>query len=326
MQAISNRQIRMWSSMGQKMAVFGVALPEIAEKDKNMYVMTADLMKLSGLTRFQEMYPEQFLNVGIAEQNMIGIAAGLALEGNSVFATTYASFLTMRCYEQIRHNLGYHQANVKLIGSSSGLVMSFSGNTHYSYEDIALMRLIPNMTIVSPSDALEAYKLTHLLHQTEGPAYLRLSGGLQNPVVNPVDYELQIGKAIVLKPGSDAVVFTTGAMVSESLKAAAELEADGIQIKVINMHTIAPLDVEMIEEHLGAPLLVTVEEHRSVGGLYSAICEYTASKKAPLHISIGIPGYYLKAGDYEYLKRTAGLEAGAIAEKIRQALWKIKNG
>lgn len=321
MNNISNRQIRAWSSLGQKGAVFGVALPEIAQNKENMYVITADLMKLSGLTRFKNMYENKFLNVGIAEQNMIGVATGFAFEGNLVFVTTYASFLTMRCYEQIRHNLGYQNANVKLIGSSSGLAMGFSGNTHYSYEDIALMRTIPNMTILSPCDALEAYKMTYLMCDIDGPVYMRLSGGLQNPIIYNSDYDLEIGKSIVLKEGKDIVIFTTGAMVSEALKLSEELEKDNINAKVINMHTICPLDKEIIDKNIKSQLFVTIEEHRVVGGLYSAICEYIMPKEhKPVNIPIGIEGNYLNVGDYEYLKEISGLNYRAMYTKIKETL------
>ncbi|RRD93844.1 transketolase [Clostridiales bacterium COT073_COT-073] len=323
MQEISSRDIRAWSKFGQKGSVFGVALPRIAEEDESVYVLTADLMRLSGLQRFHNLYPDKLVNVGIAEQNMIGIASGLAFEGNSVFATTYASFITMRCYEQIRHNLGYQNADVKLIGSSSGLVMGFSGNTHYTYEDIGIMRMIPNIKILSPCDALEAYKMTYLAYQTKGPVYIRLSGSLQNPIVYKEDYVLEIGKAITLREGKDVVIFTTGSMVSESLKAAEKLAAEKINATVVNMHTISPLDHEIIERHLEASLFVTVEEHRMSGGLYSAICEYISLKKRrPPHLSIGIHKPYLPVGDYEYLKKLCGLNSEDIAFKILEVLKK----
>ncbi len=327
MRTILSREIKAFSNLGQKGAVFGIALPELAAEKENIYVLTADLARLSGLQRFGSLYSEKLINVGIAEQNMIGIAAGLALEGNCVFATTYASFLTMRCYEQIRHNLGYQNANVKLIGSSSGLVMGVSGNTHYTYEDIGIMRMIPNIVIVSPADALEAYKMLWLLSEREEPAYLRLSGGLRNPIIYSEDYKLEIGKAIVLKEGRDLAILATGSMVYEAKEAAEKLEKEGISAKLINIHTLCPFDKEILEEILDFPLIVTVEEHRSIGGLYSIVCEYLAEKKEkPRCLSVAISQNYLKAGDYEFLKKQAGLDAVSIYGRIKEVLNRGKNG
>ena len=180
---LTSMNARMWSRLGQRGAVFGVALPELAKTQADLRVITADLGLLSGLDRFKTANPEKYLNVGIAEQNMIGVAAGLAKEGNCVFVTTYATFITLRSCEQIRHNLGYQRYNVKVVGSSSGLVMGMSGNTHYAIEDIAIMRAIPNLLVLSPADSGEAVKMAEALVKTEQPAYLRLTGGLNCPIV-----------------------------------------------------------------------------------------------------------------------------------------------
>lgn len=193
--------------LGQRGTVCGVALIEIMEEYQNSYTLTADLAHLSGLDRVQHMFPERFVNVGIAEQNMIGIAAGLAAEGNVVFATTYATFLTMRCYEQIRHHMGYQHMNIKLIGSAAGVEMGMSGNTHYTYEDIAIMRAIPNITVVSPADPAEAYQIMHQAAATEGPMYIRLTGGMNQQMVTKCeDSDIQIGKSKELQSGTDAAV------------------------------------------------------------------------------------------------------------------------
>jgi len=197
------------------------------KEKENCYVITADLAHLSGLDRVKQNYPDRLINVGIAEQNMIGVAAGLAFEGNLVFATTYATFISMRSYEQIRHHLGYQKANVKIIGSASGLAMGMSGNTHYSYEDIAIMRAIPNMTVISPADASEAYQAVYAADEQEGPMYIRLSGNLNEKVLYQEPYDFQIGKAVTMKKGKDIVIIATGGSVSESIYAAEKLEEKG---------------------------------------------------------------------------------------------------
>ena len=197
--------------LGQRGTVCGVALIEIMEEYQNSYTLTADLAHLSGLDRVQHMFPERFVNVGIAEQNMIGIAAGLAAERNVVFATTYATFLTMRCYEQIRHHMGYQHMNIKLIGSAAGVEMGMSGNTHYTYEDIAIMRAIPNITVVSPADPAEAYQIMHQAAATEGPMYIRLTGGMNQQIITKCeDGGIQIGKSKELQSGTDVAVIFAG--------------------------------------------------------------------------------------------------------------------
>lgn len=321
MQEINKKNIRIWSRLGQRGTICGVALPEIASKKENCYVITADLAQLSSLERLKTIYPSKFINIGISEQNMIGVAGGLALEGNCVFATTYATFLTMRCYEQIRHNLGYQKANVKLLGSSSGLAMGMSGNTHYTYEDIAIMRVIPNMIVLSPADATEAYRMVHMVSDYEEPVYIRLSGALNNEIVYEDSYLLEIGKAITLRQGQDTVVIATGSMVIEALKAAKLLEEKGISIKVINMHTIKPLDTEILESISETNLIITLEEHSIIGGLGSAVAEYFSSKKIkPRQIMLGLPDAFLKPAEYEYLKQQNGLYAENIAAIVEKNL------
>lgn len=311
---------RAWSRLGQRGTIFGVALPELAMSHENIRVVTADLGLLSGLDRFKTSNPDKYLNVGIAEQNMIGIAAGLAKEGNCVFATTYATFITMRSFEQIRHNLGYLKYNVKIVGSSGGVVMGMSGNTHYALEDIALMRTIPNMIVLSPADSVEAVKMVQTMVEMDGPAYLRLTGGLSCPMVYKGDYLLEIGKGIVLKQGTDVALIATGTMVAESLKAAEQLGQEGISCSVVDMHTIKPLDVKLLDQlFLSHKLIVTVEEHSVIGGLGAAVAEYKAGiSNSPCQIMVGLPDKFGKAGDYPWLLSQYDLTAKAIAEKIEK--------
>lgn len=309
---------RMWSKLGQRGTVFGVALPELAQYQDNIKVITADLGLLSGLERFKTNYPDKFIDVGIAEQNMIGIASGLAKEGDCVFATTYATFISMRCYEQIRHNLGYMKQNVKIVGSSSGLSMGMSGNAHYSIEDIAIMRVMPNMTVLSPADSFEAVKMTEALIQKDGPAYLRLTGGLNCPMVYKEDYDFQIGKGVTLIQGEEVAIIAVGTMVSECIKVAKMLKENGVSATVVNMHTIKPLDTQLLDQLFAShKLIITVEEHSVIGGLGSAVAEYKAGiKTPPRQLTIGLPDAFGKAGDYAYLLDKYGLTAKGITDKI----------
>jgi transketolase len=258
----NSTNFRTWSKLGQKGSFFGIAALELAEMFENVRILTADLASLSGLDRFKTMYPEKFLNVGIAEQNMLGIAAGLANEGEIVFATTYATFITMRSFEQVRHYLGYMNSNVKIVGTGAGLVMGMSGNTHYSMEDLAITRVIPNIVILSPADATEAIKIAIASAHHTGPVYIRLTGGLNSPMVYKEDYDFKIGKAVVLKDNGEITIFATGTMVYNALKAAEILELKSITISVVNIHTIKPLDIETIDKYMEQSLLlVSVEEH-----------------------------------------------------------------
>lgn len=317
MQEINKRNSRTWSRLGQRGTVCGVALPEMLKEQEGYYVITADLAHLSGLDRIKKNFPQKFINVGIAEQNMIGVASGLAYEGNTVFATTYATFLSMRGYEQIRHNLGYQRANVKLIGSASGLAMGMSGNTHYSYEDMAIMRAIPNMVVVSPADAAEAYQAIYCAANQEGPVYIRLSGNLNEPVIYSEPYNFQLGKAVILKQGEDIVLIATGEVVADALCAAERLDSYGISSAVVNMHTIKPLDEEAIKRYFHAKCLFTIEEHSVIGGLGSAVAEFLASQKdSPLQIRMGVKDQFLHPADHGFLKQKCGLDADGIYEKV----------
>lgn len=243
------KNIKRWMMMGTRNA-FGAFLTELASDHQDLFAMTADFTKSTGLAKFKEQHPNQFLSVGIAEQNMIALASGLASEGKNVFASSFASFVTTRCYEQVKVNLGYMQHNVKLIGIASGLGVSHQGNTHYGLDDVSLMRAIPNMTIVVPSDCTEVAKATIALADFDGPAYLRLVGEGFIPIVNDDDYEFEIGKGIKKRDGKDVLMIANGTMVSQSLKVAKELSEQGIEAAVINMHTVKPLDTQIIDENI----------------------------------------------------------------------------
>ncbi|MBP3889426.1 MAG: transketolase [Cellulosilyticum sp.] len=312
------KNARFLSMLGHR-GTFSIMMTELAEQMEHLIVMTADMGYLTGLEKFKKKYPEQFYNVGIAEQNMIGIASGLAKVGNIVFATTYANFITMRSYEQIRLNLGYMKFNVKIVGTGAGLSMGMSGNSHYGLEDVALMRAIPNMMVVSPADGIEIAKTLVAATEYEGPMYIRLSGTLNQPIIYREDYKFELGKAITLKEGRDITLIATGTMVYECLKAAEELESQEISVRVINMHTIKPLDTEIIDEALKETrLLVTVEEHSVIGGLSSAVAEYKSTKCTLVpQLKIGLPDQFGVVGEYKYLLEYYGLTARQIAQKVK---------
>lgn len=322
MMEITPKSAKLLSHVGQCGAVLGLELPELGKTHENLRVITADLGFAAGLDRFKNANPDKFFNAGIAEQNMIGISAGLAKEGNCVVATTHAAFLTMRCFEQIRHNLGYLKYNVKLIGVSCGISKGMFGSTHCTLEDIALMRTIPNMTVLSPADGVEAVKMTEALMETKGPAYMRLTGDANCPMVYQKDYPFEIGKGVILREGRDAAVIAVGTMVSEALRAAEGLGEKGISCTVVDMHTIKPLDTMLLDELFSShDLIVTVEEHSKIGGLGASVAEYKAGlSRAPRQIMLGLPDAFGKAGEYSYLLDHYGLTAGRIADAIEKAL------
>ena len=316
--------VRMWSKLGAR-GTFGLAMFELGKIKDDLMVMTADLANTSGLDRFQKAYPDKFINVGIAEQNLIGIASGMAKEGKNVFATSFATFIAMRSYEQVRFNLGYMGLNVKVIGLASGLAMGMFGTSHYGFEDLALMRAVPGLTVLSPADGAEIVKVVYALADFEGPVYVRLTGAMNNPVVYKEDYSYEIGKAVTLKHGQDITIIATGTMVYESLQAANFLEGQDISTTVIDMHTIKPLDQDIIKNACEtSKLIVTIEEHSIIGGLGGAVAECKAMlKESPPLLILGLPDKFGKVGDYKYLLEHYGLTAKQLATKITQAYQKL---
>lgn len=317
MPPLSPLQARLYSKLGMR-GSFALIAEEIATRDSEFVIITADLASLTGITRFKEKFPSQFLNIGIAEQNMIGIAAGMAKEGKNVFVTTYATFLAMRSYEQIRIQLGYMRLNVKVIGTGSGLAMGMSGNTHYGIEDLTLMRAVPGLTVISPADGAETVKAVIEATRYQGPIYIRLSGVMNNPIVYKEEYLFEIGKGILLRRGDNVSIIATGTMVYESLVAADILHELGISSSVINMHTIKPLDTAIIHEMcFHSKLIVSIEEHTVIGGLGGAVSEYLSGmSNSPRHIKIGLPDKFQTVGDYSYLLRENHLTGPQIADQI----------
>ena len=303
-------------------AAYGMTLFELAPDYDDLMVVTADTSTSAGLDRFRKTYPEKYLDVGIAEQNAMGVAAGLASEGMLVAASTFAPFQTMRCCEQIKVNLGYMQHKVLFTGLASGVVLGTLGYTHCCIEDLAIMRSIPNITVLSPADCGETAKAVKAALDHDQSVYLRLTGGAPNPPVYTEDYDFEIGKSITLREGADVGIIATGSMVHPALKAAELLAEDGIEASVVNMHTIKPIDHEVVETlSAKTKLLVTVEEHNIYGGLGSSVAEAKAPiRNAPPQIIMGIGDSYSKAGDYADILAHYGLTAEQIATRTKTEL------
>ena len=313
---IKDRDIKMWSTIGAR-ATVGIAALELAKQIDNLMVLTCDVSTSAGLDRYRKTFPEKYLDLGIAEQNMIGVAAGLASENFNVITTTFAPFQTMRCCEQIKVNLGYMRQKICMVGIASGLALGTLGYTHCCIEDVGVLRSIPGMTIISPADSLETVKALEAAVNSEKPCYIRLTGSSNNPIVYSKDYEFKIGKSITLREGKDITIFSSGAMVYQSLEAAKILESKKISSKVINMHTIKPIDKLAIEEACETKLIVSIEEHNVIGGLGSAISDYKSSlKKSPKQLFLGIKDTYSKGGNYKFLKEKYRLTPEKIVEDI----------
>lgn len=312
--SIDKRKARAWSRMGPR-AVYGQFLLEMAREDSKVLALSADLGRSSGLAVFAKELPLQFFNTGIAEQNLVGVSSGLARMGYKVFSTTFAPFASLRAGEQVRMNLGYMQEPVNLVALASGFALGFLGNSHFGIEDIAVMRAIPGLTIVSPADCYELYKCLIAVKDFNSPVYIRLTGGVGMPVVYEEDYDYQIGKAKVVRPIEKLTIIAHGTTVGHALKAINELEIDGINIGLINMHTIKPLDTNILNQVISeSEHILVFEEHTVVGGLGSAILEYmndTQQNGVVLH-RYGVRDCFPKTGDYDYMLETLGLDSTGI--------------
>lgn len=321
--SINPALIKAYAKMGQKGAAAGIGMMELAKKDPDMRVVVADSIAIASLDRFYSNYPERIINAGIAEQNMIGLAAGISSEdGRAVYACTYAEFVVTRALEFVRQNLAYHQFNVKLVGNSAGFAMETLAVSHWALEDIAFIRALPNMTILSAADSLSAIKMVKAAHEIKGPVYVRLSGLLNCPIVYEKDYELQVGKANVLRNGSDVSIIATGMMVREALDAAEILAQNGIDCRVLDMHTIKPIDTNALHSaFFETKLVVSVEEHSIIGGLGGAIAEYISDKTYASRLTrIGVEDKFGKLGDLRYCWEQHGLTSTQIADRIMKEI------
>lgn len=300
---------------------YGNALTELGAKYENLIVLDADLAAATKTSIFKKAYPERHIDCGIAESNMMGIAAGLAATGKVPFASTFAMFAAGRAFEQIRNSIGYPKLNVKIGATHAGISVGEDGATHQCNEDIALMRTIPGMVVINPADDVEARAAVVAAFEHDGPVYMRF-GRLAVPVINDnPDYKFELGKGVTLKDGKDMTIIATGLCVSESLEAAKMLAADGIDARVINIHTIKPLDDALVvkaAQETGR--IFTVEEHSIIGGLGSAVCD-TLSAQAPTKVTkIGVEDTYGESGPAVELIHKYGLDAEGIYKKIKAAL------
>lgn len=301
---------------------YGRTLAQLGAENDKIVVLDADLAESTKTCMFQEKFPERHFDCGIAEANMVSIAAGMAAAGMIPFVSSFAMFATGRAYEQIRNSVGYPHLNVKICASHAGISVGEDGATHQCVEDIALMRGIPGMVVVNPADDTEACQAVRALAEYYGPAYLRL-GRLAVPVVNdPESYHFELGRAVTLREGKDATVIATGLMVARALEAAGQLAQEGVQVRVVNMHTIKPLDVQAVVNAANETgCIVTAEEHSVIGGLYSAVCEAMVGEGVSCPVApVAIMDAFGQSGPANALLEYYGLTASAIAQKVRDCL------
>lgn len=305
---------------------FGTALLAAGEADERVAVLAADLAGACRLAPFAEKFPERYFQMGIAEQNMIGVAAGLAMGGLVPVATTFASFAAMRCCEQARTDLAYPHLNAKVLGIDSGVAVGTLGASHYAIEDVAIYRSMPGMVVLCPANGHETAKAVLAMFRHEGPVYLRLPGGKNLPNIYEEDYDFQIGRAETVREGDDVAIFATGLMVGRALEAAALLEKRGAGARVVNVHTLKPLDEAAVRKAAGqVRLIATVEEHSPIGGLGSAVGGVLAALGAhPPLVAISLPDAYAPIGSHDEILAAQGLTSRSIDEKIADA-WENVN-
>jgi len=299
----NSSMIKMWSRIGSR-ASFGMAALELGKSYDDLIIISGDTSTSAGLERFKTNFPNKYLDVGIAEQNMMGIAAGLSSEGHHVFTTTFAPFQTMRCCEQIKVNLGYMNNKVIMVGLASGLSLGMLGYTHCSIEDIGVLRSIPGITIISPADSASTIKATLSAINHDQSVYIRLTGPVPNPIVYSDDFEFIIGKSnIITDCGKDIAIIGCGSMVYNALEASKLLNNQELETTVIDMHTIKPIDEKMLKKiSKSFKLIVTVEEHNVIGGLGSAVADYISGISiSPPLLKIGVQDTYGEAGNYQTL-------------------------
>ena len=320
MTEINKSSSRVFARLGQSGAAFGVELIDQAEAAENIVVLTADMANPAGLSKFSALHPERFYNVGIAEQNLVGIAAGIANEGFKVVASAQACFLSMRCYEQVRQYSGYMGLPVIYVGVSAGFGLTFFGNTHYALEDVSLYRSIPGMVVISPSDAGQAVKAMAAALASDDPVYIRCTGV---PGLTPIykeEFEFEIGKGITLRDGSDIAIISSGSVTRNVLAAVEVLEKTfNLSFKIIDMHTISPIDKDLLDTCLNCKILITVEEHFIDGGLGSVVAEFLAEKHSgikPHLLRLGVKNKFTIPGDYSYLLKANDLDSDGLVKQI----------
>lgn len=304
---------------------YGKALVELAKENENIVVLDADLAEATKTGMFKKAHPDRFIDCGIAECNMLGVAAGLAASGKTVFASSFAMFAAGRGFEIIRNSIGYPRLSVNICATHAGISVGEDGASHQCCEDIALMRTIPGMTVICPADDVEARACIKSLVDFDGPAYVRL-GRLAVPIINDEEnYRFEIGKGVQLKDGNDITIIATGLMVAEAMKASEELQGEGINARVINIHTIKPIDKDIIiKAARETGVILTAEEHNIIGGLGSAVSEVICEEYPIPVIKLGVEDRFGESGPALELLEAYGLTAKNIAEKAKQAIAKKK--
>ncbi len=301
-------------------AVYAEGLIALAEKDDRIVVCEADLMNANGTKSFQKAFPERTFDVGVAEANMIGVAAGLAAAGKIPFANSFTAFATRRCLDQITISCAYTKLPVKIGGTDPGICAQLNGGTHMSLEDVALMRAIPNMVVFEAVDATQLAQAIPQIAYNDSPTYIRIMRTQAEKIYGP-DYKFQLGKADVLKDGSDVVIFATGIMVVRALKAAVALQEDGIDAAVVNVHTVKPLDTETVLKYAAkCNAVVTAENHSIIGALGSAVAETLSENRPTIMRRVGVKDRFGEVGMLNYLEKALHLTVEDIAAAAREAV------
>ncbi|KEH97336.1 transketolase family protein [Clostridium massiliodielmoense] len=310
--------------MGNKMATreaYGKALAKLGMENSNVVVFDADLSKSTKTADFKNVCPERHFNMGIAEANMMDVAAGFATCGKIPFASTFAVFASGRAFEQIRNTICYPKVNVKICATHAGITVGEDGASHQSIEDISLMRSIPNMTVINPSDAVETEAAIRAIAEFNGPCYVRLGRAAVETINDNPEYKFQIGKGITLREGKEATIIATGIMVEAALEAYNILAEEGIKVKVVNIHTIKPIDTELIiksAEETG--VVITAEEHSVIGGLGSAVCEVLSENHPVPVIRVGVKDKFGESGKPAELLKAYGLTAEDIVKAVKKGI------
>ncbi|MDF2880652.1 MAG: transketolase [Clostridiaceae bacterium] len=300
---------------------YGKALAELGQKNEKIVVLDADLSKSTKTADFKKVCPDRFINMGIAEGNMMAVAAGMATCGKIPFVSTFAIFAAGRAFEQIRNSICYPKLNVKICATHAGLTVGEDGASHQSVEDISLMRSIPNMTVICPSDSVETEAAINAVTEYNGPCYVRLGRSGVSTINNKENYKFEIGKAVTLREGKDAAIIATGIMVEAALEAYNILAEEGIKVKVINVHTIKPIDEQaIISAARETGVVITAEEHSIIGGLGSAVCEVLSEKHPVPVLRIGIKDTFGESGKPAELLKAYGLTADNIAKTVKKGL------
>jgi transketolase len=301
--------------------MYGKTLVELGERDPRIVVLEADIAKSTNTWRFQKRFPARFFEIGVAEMNLMGMAAGLATTGFIPFASTFCVFASMRACEAVRSSIAYPRLNVKIIATNAGVEIAGDGATHQAIEDLAIMRAIPNLTVLSPSDPVTTRLAVLAIAEMNGPVYMRL-GRQEAKVIHPEGVDFEIGKMLRVREGGDVTIIATGHMVEQALLAACDLSREGIEARVLDCHTVKPIDADAImaaARESGA--IVTAEDHNVIGGLGSAVCEVVSERCPTVVKRVGLMDEFASSGrDYRKLLAHYGLDAANIAAKAREAL------